>query len=348
MAKAPDIPDPITIDDPVYGPSVIEDPLAIELIHTPTFRRLTGIDQADFSTFPLERRLYPSFDHAVGVHLHLREHRAGRREAIAGLLHGASHALMSKSVAVSKQRDAQGSALELFAAETELPDIIQQSGMNIRNLLDASRFPLLSRRRPNLDALRFDEALRTMEAKRIESRQRLMTWIRSLRVTDAQWHFSSEKHAKDFAWTYLHLNKQHYADRDSAVRTHTMSEYVRYGLEQGYLTESALHVPQDEVLTQLGQYHEEDAELMRLWRRVKGDTKARSPKPGEEAFVHTIQCPSYAIDPLYLEHGTLRAASAEPSLKLAIDRSLEPAEYKVVFEDELPTDAGIRHAEHAA
>lgn len=79
----------------VYGQVTVEDPLAIELITSPSFERLREINQYGVVNYIVPTEDYTRYDHSIGVYLLLIRAGASREEQIAGLLHDISHTVFS-------------------------------------------------------------------------------------------------------------------------------------------------------------------------------------------------------------------------------------------------------------
>lgn len=78
-----------------YGPLAIEDPLAVDLILSPSFQRLKGINQYGVVKYVTPTEEYNRFDHSLGVYYLLKKAGVSREEQIAGLLHDVSHTVFS-------------------------------------------------------------------------------------------------------------------------------------------------------------------------------------------------------------------------------------------------------------
>ena len=85
-------------NDRVYGEVTVDDPKALALIETPTFRRLKGVKQAGPSAFAFPFKTVTRYEHSLGVYLLLRKLGAGAKEQLAGLLHDVSHTAFSHAV----------------------------------------------------------------------------------------------------------------------------------------------------------------------------------------------------------------------------------------------------------
>lgn len=81
--------------DTPYGTLVVNDPLAIDLIHSQPFQRLKEINQYGVVNFIVPTESYTRFDHSIGVYHLLIAHECSREEQIAGLLHDVSHTVFS-------------------------------------------------------------------------------------------------------------------------------------------------------------------------------------------------------------------------------------------------------------
>src|SRR5579872_6615413 len=81
--------------DTFYGSIEVEEPVLLELIHSPSFQRLKSIHQYGVAYYTTHREEYNRFDHSLGVFAILRAKGAPLDEQIAGLLHDISHTAFS-------------------------------------------------------------------------------------------------------------------------------------------------------------------------------------------------------------------------------------------------------------
>lgn len=89
-------------EDRVYGRVEIREPLVLELIESPCFQRLKGIDQVGYPplyynprNLPLKKLAHSRFEHSLGVFILLKKFKASFLEQIAGLIHDLSHGVFS-------------------------------------------------------------------------------------------------------------------------------------------------------------------------------------------------------------------------------------------------------------
>lgn len=78
-----------------YGQLAIDDPLAVDLIQSPSFQRLKHINQYGVVKYITPTENYTRFEHSLGVYHLLKMANVSREEQIAGLLHDVSHTVFS-------------------------------------------------------------------------------------------------------------------------------------------------------------------------------------------------------------------------------------------------------------
>ncbi len=63
----------MNINDRVYGRTIIQEPILIELINSKPIQRLKGINQAGASQYAIEGKTVTRYEHSLGVMILLRE-----------------------------------------------------------------------------------------------------------------------------------------------------------------------------------------------------------------------------------------------------------------------------------
>lgn len=152
------------IDDRIYGPVEVDEPVLLAVMETAPVRRLRGVLQHGITgllgiTNPLDR-----YEHSVGVMLLVRRLGAPVEEQIAALLHDVSHTAFSHVIDYLFQGEDGQSYHEAvkadYIARTELPDVLARHGYDWRAVLDDDAYPLLEQPLPALCADRIDYFLR--------------------------------------------------------------------------------------------------------------------------------------------------------------------------------------------
>ncbi|MCL6442221.1 MAG: HD domain-containing protein [Alicyclobacillus sp.] len=153
------------IIDTVYGEFEIEGVLA-RLIHSGPVQRLKGIHQGGASYLVNDHWNVTRFEHSVGAMLLVRKLGGSLQEQVAALLHDVSHTAFSHVVDYVLEReneDYHESIFEQVVNMSEIPEILEQHGMDWRSvLLNQHQWTILEQPAPNLCADRIDYTLRDL------------------------------------------------------------------------------------------------------------------------------------------------------------------------------------------
>ncbi len=327
--------------DQIFGSVNIIDKLVLELINRPVFQRLKGIDQAGHPAYwqhyglNLTTADYNRFLHSIGVYLLLRKFNAPVAEQIAGLLHDISHTAFShcadyifSNSSVEKQ-DFQDRRHGVFVVQTEIPQILKNYGHEAAYILDEKNFPLKEQPLPDLCADRIEYSLRTAIITNEITRVRAANILERLTAIDNQWIFVDADSAMEFAQLFYRLNNRYYSGPETAVMFHTVSDYIKYALDQSYISVADLDQRDEYVLRKISPYIKKDPVLKKLLDRIENKTRCQI---GKTSGIKVI-CKSRAVDPLCRYNGsTVRLSDVFPSWKNTLSLELQPKVYYLNFE----------------
>jgi uncharacterized protein len=153
----------VRLDDAVYGPMVLDEPLLIDLYRSAAVQRLGSIYQGGITAFINPARRTTRLDHSVGVMALLRRLGAGLLEQAAGLIHDVPHTAFSHVVDFlfpNQEHTFHEAHRESVIVTSDLPEIFERHGLDWRTVSDADRFSLLEQTLPALCADRLDYFLR--------------------------------------------------------------------------------------------------------------------------------------------------------------------------------------------
>lgn len=161
----------ILIRDKLYGDHIISEPILVELLRSPTVRRLTGICQYGVTALLGFTPRVTRFEHSVGAFLLVRKVGASLEEQVAALLHDISHTVLSHVVdwALSNPPGESGTSFhevhkERYIITTPLPETLIKHGFGDLKALNEDLYPLVEMPSPHLCADRLDYALRDAAA----------------------------------------------------------------------------------------------------------------------------------------------------------------------------------------
>jgi len=324
------------ITDRLYGKNKIEDPLAIEIIKSPSFRRLKKINQAGYFLPHYPKAKMNRYDHSIGVYLLLQKFGASREEQISGLLHDVSHAVFSHCIdyvlpgGSGKVQDYQDNLLKAYVKQTEIAGIIKKHKLDLDFILDEENFPLLERKLPDLCADRVDYFFRDALMLEEMSKAEVDYFVKNLLVIKNKWVLRDYRSAKKYAVLYLHVNHLYYCGLPSALMFKTVGDCLRYALEKKYLTRADLYSTDHEVIDKIKKFVKKDSELKILFQRMNNKIKAVH-LPEEEA--HFVHCKSRVVDPLFLAEGKVkRLSQVDQKWREILKQESGPKRYCIRFE----------------
>jgi hypothetical protein len=241
------------VEDRVYGPQTIEEPVLVELIEAPEMQRLKGIGQFGMPPHLLPLPSYSRFEHSLGVMLLLRHLDASLEEQTAGLLHDVSHTAFSHTVdwvyGTETEENHQDEALERIILNSSLPPILERHGFEARRMADQNLFPLLEQEAPLLCADRVDYTLREMA---LYSDPENVPFIRdSLIVFDSRIVFNNHEAAGIFAKDYMDLQRGHWGNALYKTRWRLLANALKLGIKEGTIVYDDFYTDDATVLEKL-------------------------------------------------------------------------------------------------
>lgn len=323
--------------DRVYGQMEIDDPLVLEIINTPIFKRLKGVDQAGYFEVYYPGSHHDRFEHSLGVYLLLKKYGAPREEQISGLIHDLSHAAFSHAVdyildaGSQEAQHHQDNIFEDYVRNSELPEILARHGLDLDYLLDDSHFPLKENQLPDLCADRLDYSLRGALAFGVLPQEEVQYLLDNLKVENNIWHFANYESAKKYGELFLELNRTYYAGIASALMFRSVGDYFRHALKQGYIEEKDLWLEDQQLLDKVTPYQKNDDKLLRLFKRMNREVPYKEDASDYEAQVF---CKSRIVDPYFkTENGLKRLSSTYEVWPEILELESKPKGYFIKFLD---------------
>lgn len=234
----------ININDRIYGKTIINEPVLIELINSKPIQRLRGINQAGASQYALEGKTVTRYEHSLGVMILLKKLGASVEEQIAGLLHDIPHTAFSHVIDfVFKDKDHNHEFHEKFhekiILQSEIPTILKKFNMDINRILNEHNFPLLEKSLPDLCADRIDYTLRDMVASEGFS-DKINKYISGFIVRNNEIIVNSELIAKSFAEDYLRIDEENWSHPMEVALFQILADAIKIALDEKILTEKDL------------------------------------------------------------------------------------------------------------
>ncbi len=320
--------------DRIYGRFDISDGVLLELMDSPSLKRLNGVSQHGY---PAETKTsfphYTRYEHSVGVMLLLRMLGAGQEEQIAGLLHDVSHTAFSHIIdwlfGDPSKEDYQDSTLKGYIQDSALGRILAKYGFDaeaISEMENSGKYSLLERDAPDLCADRIDYALR-------DSRSFLgvdvTECVRSLAVRDGEIVFTSRNSAKLFGGWYMKCQKEFWAGNEAKLRYYLISEALRLAMGKRILNQKDLYKDESEIISMLRK--SKDKEVLEKLEAGLGELRFVVSDSGPIELRKKLRY----VDPKFLSEGMpVRLSEVDDGYRELIEeekkRSLKPVRVKLV------------------
>lgn len=184
------------INDPIYGPQEITDPIILELLATPEMQRLQGVNQYGIWDLFDPKYFTSRYEHSVGVYLLLHQFNTTREEQIAGLLHDISHTAFSHVIDYVFDDSESQSVHEKFHHQvifaSQIPSILQKYSLDINHVIDEYNFPLLEKNLPDLCADRLDYFMRDSSLIGVSTKQDISQILSALTIHNNEFVFNQK------------------------------------------------------------------------------------------------------------------------------------------------------------
>jgi len=224
--------------DSVYGDIDISEKVLLELINSPSLKRLQKISQCGLPQKYNSVKTYSRFEHSLGVMCLLHRLKAPLTEQIVGLLHDVSHLAFSHvaewviSNEEGEKQDLNEKLTKKFVLESEVADILQKYGYDPEKITDLLNFPLVRAKAPKVTADNLDYSLRDINYwfdKNIPS------VLKSVEIEDEKIVFLDQKTALYFAKSFIKLQKDFYGSFDNTMRYYILSNTLKYAVKKDLL-----------------------------------------------------------------------------------------------------------------
>jgi HD superfamily phosphohydrolase len=237
--------------DRVYGDVAIEDPQILELVRSPTFERLKGVQQAGPSALAFPFKDVTRYEHSLGVFLLLRMLGAPKREQVAGLLHDISHTAFSHAVdfiVTSEEQDHHEQLKPLMLERRDIAQVLERLGYSPEQFFDDSIYPLLEQPIPLLCADRLDYFLRDGLACGVVDRDFVHRILSHLAIVEFRLVLTQVEFARQAVRLYETMNQQWWASPIEAFIYNEFADALREGFRLGVLHPDDLMTDDSAVL----------------------------------------------------------------------------------------------------
>jgi HD superfamily phosphohydrolase len=296
------------VDDVVYGPVDLAEPVLLDLLASSAVQRLHGVLQHGITAVVGVTKPTTRFEHSLGAMLLVRRLGAGLREQIAALLHDVSHTAFSHVIDyVFGGHDSQGyheEHKEQFVARSDLPAVLGRHGYDWRELIREEDFPLLEQPAPALCADRLDYFLRDSLEFHLSTPERIQEILDHLTVWHQRIVVDDLDVARWLARTYIACDQASWANFREVGLYEVTAQAIRTALRLGAISEADFWGTDEELWARL--HRSADAELRRQLALVSAGTQ----------FIWDDAAPTFrvstkvrTIDPAVLLDGQARPLS---------------------------------------
>ncbi|OGW41651.1 MAG: hypothetical protein A2010_09580 [Nitrospirae bacterium GWD2_57_9] len=293
-------------DDPLYGKVEITEALLLDLIASAAMQRLKGISQHGITALLGITPPFSRFDHSIGAMLLVRRLGAPMKEQVAALLHDVSHTAFSHVIDfVFDDHSGQSyheEKMEEIVANSDIPAILNRHGMDWREFLDTTKFPILEQPSPALCADRLDYFLRDLEFLRLANSAEVRAALESLEVVEGRIVVRDADAARWLAYTFIEADRARWSSFREVGLYQLTAKAIKVANQCGFLGEADLW-GSDEALWE--KLHSADhPEVRSLVNLITPGTR----------FTWNEKCPAFRVD--------TKVRSIDPSV--AYGRSVAP------------------------
>lgn len=293
-------------NDIVYGATTIENPILQDLIQSSAMRRLKNVLQHGITGLIGVTQPVTRFQHSMGVMLLVRQLGGSQDEQIAALLHDVSHTAFSHVVDyVYADHDGQGyhdRVKQQYVSQTDLPAAFARHGLNWRNYMDETAFPILEQPAPRLCADRVDYFLRDSLELGLATPQDVADVLANLVIHNGRLAVNNIATAQWLGRTYIQADDSSWANFREVGLYELAARAIKTGLRLGVMAEADFWSTDKPVWKMLNA--SDNFELQSQMRLVSPDTQ----------FVWDEEAPTF--------HVSTKIRTIDPDV--LIDNALHP------------------------
>jgi len=230
------------VNDIVYGPVELAEPVLLDLLASRAVQRLHGVLQHGITAVVGVTRPTTRFEHSLGAMLLVRRLGADLREQIAALLHDVSHTAFSHVIDyVYGGHDSQSyheEHKEAFVARSDLPAVLGRHGCDWKEFIHEEDFSLLEQPAPALCADRLDYFLRDSLEFRLSTPERIREVLDHLAVWRQRIVVDDLAIARWLARTYIACDQASWANFREVGLYEVTAQAIRTALRLGVISEA--------------------------------------------------------------------------------------------------------------
>jgi len=234
-----------------YGPVEVKEPILLELIHSPAFKRLKHVHQYGVAYYTTHREEYNRYDHSLGVFAILRKNKASLEEQISGILHDVSHTVFSHVGdwvfgKEYQEEDYQNMIFKMYISHSGIEDILMKYGYTINQVQPKGKqFTMLEQPLPNLCADRIDYNLQGAYYQKFLTKKEVLELYEDLKFVDGKWVGMRVDLLKKLARFPLFMTRDCWGAAANYALSRWLADAIVRGLANGSLSWKEVHCGHD-------------------------------------------------------------------------------------------------------
>lgn len=313
-----------------YGPIEVEEPILLELIHSPGMQRLKSIHQYGVAYYTTHREEYNRFDHSMGVFALLKAKGASLEEQISGLLHDISHTTFSHVGdwvfgKEYQEEDYQSSIHRLYLAISGTEAILNKYGYTIEQVLPKrEKFVMLEQPLPNLCADRIDYNIQGAYFQKFLTKKEALELFKDLTFKEGKWITSRKDLAEKLMRFSLYMTENCWGSPVNYATSRWLADAILQGLKIGLISWHTFHFGIDQSIWDKLKASTDPIIQERMERLTHPQDYCQLVDPTEADIQVRFRC--RGIDPWIVHQGKIvRLTSIQTELAQALEKTQKKA-----------------------
>ncbi len=234
--------------DTFYGGLEVEEPVLLELIHSPAMQRLKEVHQYGVAYYTrTHSEEYNRYDHSLGVFAILRKNGASLEEQIAGLLHDISHTVFSHVGdwifgRDNQEKDYQSIIYKIYLTCFGIEEILMKHGYTIERVTPGQeQFRMLEQGLPNLCADRLEYNLQGAYYQGFLTKSEVLALYEDFRFVNGDWIATKIHLLNKLAQFSIFMTRNCWGSPANYASSCWLAKAMIRGLEIGLLSWKEIH-----------------------------------------------------------------------------------------------------------
>ena len=302
-----------------YGPVQVEEPVLLELIHSPAMQRLKHIHQYGVAYYTTHTEPYNRYDHSLGVFVVLRIKGASLEEQIAGLLHDVSHTVFSHVGdwifgRENQDKDYQTLIYNSYLQQAGIEAILNKHGFTVDQVSPSRKgFLALEQPLPNLCADRIDYNIQGAFYQNFITHHEALEILDDLQFVDNAWISTRPDLMEKLVRYSIFMTEDCWGSVPDYLASRWLADALLRAVDIGIMTRHTIHFGTDDpVWNQL--LASDDPHIQNCMQKVL-NTEAFHRLVNHTEATLIVKSKFRGIDPLINHHGhPVRLTSLNPDL----------------------------------